>query len=1009
MPVIDYGCADETALNFDTRALRDSTDNANFDVMNARFCEYPDLSKLSWTPNDALSRSAETLSIPGDSDNDGVIDTEEISGCNDPAACNYNPEATDSYANYSFLDYLHVGATDSTQFYISREPVTWDQAIIDAEAAGGHIGTIHTREEALLLASRTQFSDEIALAPADTLYLTGHKFSLLGEAAGSRYYISETDSLSMYEWMHSPNVNWAHLKENLLMVDDAAENAALTSLLVAAEVPYAWLPLTDDDFVGIGEGNWTNLRDSSNLGYSNWGYPPVDNDRNFVNSRHINDFDYDYAQIWANGTISGLGSFGTQTSGQNHEIQPGEWALIQEDAVQQYYNTSGEVEVAARPAFLILELQGGWCTPTFNFAVADSNGHNLATNTCPNRDIPRVTLLEIPRNTTTDCRFPEEECEHCLSERNNLDQLPITYVGRTDSSKYYISTSTVSMEHLLSGLDYEFAQLSEHMVRIGGAQENEEILALFESSNLGGVERLWLGVTDSTAEGDWRHLRNNASAPYFNWDQGENFDGRNDTFIQGHRYGRYDYAQMWLKGGDRRWHDASGNEVIPDNEPQPGAWVAMPSYGVIHSGAYPAHVLFEFPHAEFEVIGGYDNNANDVCDHAENFECLDVFSNVSIKPEDGEIVMMFNGHETYDPSRIYLMGWGTYTLFDVPAETPITVVAEQPSFISITGDSATAISGSVPTGINGNSETTAHFFSGDVEIKVSGEFGSASIFSITEGVLGTNRKVQSHRPSTENVCQGICISDDNFNNICDEYEGCMEPTACNYKSTATYDDGSCVDAWNCTGCQDETACNYSINATKPGDNVTVYVTGYDAGYLPYTPPGLGSQPYPIPAFCVFLDPLDACEYCSGDVDGTGVILGGDTLINDVTWCIQEVGCADPTACDYNDAADPNNPLALSGCMLYPALGTCAFCSGAQDGSGFIISGDEDGDDVCDVIDANRRIPLTMMAYTGTSMEGTIEVEGPYADLSWDFTVPGAPKTRAHRLRKLHVHSVWTAL
>ena len=349
MPVIDYGCADETALNFDTRALRDSTDNANFDVMNARFCEYPDLSKLSWTPNDALSRSAETLSIPGDSDNDGVIDTEEISGCNDPAACNYNPEATDSYANYSFLDYLHVGATDSTQFYISREPVTWDQAIIDAEAAGGHIGTIHTREEALLLASRTQFSDEIALAPADTLYLTGHKFSLLGEAAGSRYYISETDSLSMYEWMHSPNVNWAHLKENLLMVDDAAENAALTSLLVAAEVPYAWLPLTDDDFVGIGEGNWTNLRDSSNLGYSNWGYPPVDNDRNFVNSRHINDFDYDYAQIWANGTISGLGSFGTQTSGQNHEIQPGEWALIQEDAVQQYYNTSGEVEVAARP------------------------------------------------------------------------------------------------------------------------------------------------------------------------------------------------------------------------------------------------------------------------------------------------------------------------------------------------------------------------------------------------------------------------------------------------------------------------------------------------------------------------------------------------------------------------------------------------------------------------------------------------------------------------------------
>ncbi len=1002
--VLDYGCADENALNFDFKALADTTGNAgHVAAMNAMYCEYPDISGRSWTPNDDPDRLTETIRVSGDSDADGVLDTEEISGCDDPTACNYNPEATDSYANYSFLEYLHLGATDSTRFYISRTPVSWEQALEDAAAVGGHIGTVQSVEEALMLADRTSFSNEIALAPADTLHLTGHKFILMGEAEGSRYYRSETDTLSLHDWMNTPEVRWSQLRENLLVIESEAENAALTNMLFEAQIPYAWLALTDDDMLGVGEGNWTHLRDSSGLGYENWAIPPVDTDPNFLRNQDIQDQQYDYAQLWSIGTVPDQGYLGTHSTGVNHDIAAGQWGFTFRDGIQAFYDSEGEVTFEARNAPLILELQGGWCTPTFNFAVADSNGHALASNACPNRDTPRVTLLEIPRNTTTDCRFPEEECEHCLTERDNFDKLPITYVGRTDSSKYYISTSAVSMEDLLSGLDYDFGQLSEHMVRIGGQQENDEIVALFETSGLSGVEHLWLGVTDSTAEGDWRNLRDNTPAPYFNWDQDENFDGRNDDFIQGHRYGRYDYAQMWLKGGDRRWHDASGTEIIPDNQPEPGAWVAVPSYGVIQSGAFPAYVLFEFPHAEFEVLGGYDNNENEVCDHAENFECLDVFSDVSIAPADGEIAMMFNGHDTFDQDRIYLMGWGTYTLFDVPAETPITLIAEHPEYITVTGDSSTAIVGNVPSGINGSSAAPAHFFSGDVEITVSGEFGSASFYSATEGLLRTHRKVQSHRPSTENVCAGICLSDNNFNNICDEYEGCMEPTACNYKPTATYDDGSCVDAWNCTGCQDESACNYSINATKAGNAETVYVTGYDAGYLPYTPPGLGSVPYPIPAFCVFLDPQDACEYCSGDVDGTGLVLGGDTLINGAVWCLEEIGCADPSACDFNDAADPTNPLAASGCTLYPASGTCEYCSGAQDGSGFIISGDEDGDEVCDVIDANRRIPLTMMAYTGTATDGRIEVDGPYADLSWDFTVPGQHK------RELVVYENFTSI
>ena len=230
--VLDYGCADENALNFDFKALADTTGNAgHVAAMNAMYCEYPDISGRSWTPNDDPDRLTETIRVSGDSDADGVLDTEEISGCDDPTACNYNPEATDSYANYSFLEYLHLGATDSTRFYISRTPVSWEQALEDAAAVGGHIGTVQSVEEALMLADRTSFSNEIALAPADTLHLTGHKFILMGEAEGSRYYRSETDTLSLHDWMNTPEVRWSQLRENLLVIESEAENAALTNML----------------------------------------------------------------------------------------------------------------------------------------------------------------------------------------------------------------------------------------------------------------------------------------------------------------------------------------------------------------------------------------------------------------------------------------------------------------------------------------------------------------------------------------------------------------------------------------------------------------------------------------------------------------------------------------------------------------------------------------------------------------------------------------------------------
>ena len=166
-------------------------------------------------------------------------------------------------------------------------------------------------------------------------------------------------------------------------------------------------------------------------------------------------------------------------------------------------------------------------------------------------------------------------------------------------------------------------------------------------------------------------MRDSSAATYQNWHEGVHFNGRSDDFIEGHRYGQYDYAQMWLKDAPRSWHDINGNEVVPETNPAVGEWVSIPNHGVILSGAFPAHALFEFPHAEFEVLQGYDLNENGLCDHTEDRECLDVFSDVALAQDGaGNLTLQLNGYGEYDPARMYLMGFGTYTLFDVPAETP---------------------------------------------------------------------------------------------------------------------------------------------------------------------------------------------------------------------------------------------------------------------------------------------------------------------------------------------------
>ena len=135
-------------------------------------------------------------------------------------------------------------------------------------------------------------------------------------------------------------------------------------------------------------------------------------------------------------------------------------------------------------------------------------------------------------------------------------------------------------------------------------------------------------------------------------------------------------------------------------------------------------------------------------------------------------------------------------------------------------------------------------------------------------------------------CDGICLNDFDLDGVCDELEidGCTDESACNFDSSSTEDDGSCVypleyydcngfclndtdgdgvcDELEAEGCTDELACNYDENATE--DN--------------------GS--------CEYAEEFYNCDgNPENDIDGDGVP-------NE----LEVDGCTDDLACNYDENA-----------------------------------------------------------------------------------------------------------
>ena len=179
--------------------------------------------------------------------------------------------------------------------------------------------------------------------------------------------------------------------------------------------------------------------------------------------------------------------------------------------------------------------------------------------------------------------------------------------------------------------------------------------------------------------------------------------------------------------------------------------------------------------------------------------------------------------------------------------------------------------------------------------------------------------------------------------------GCLDIFACNYYSEANTDDGSCTFAeiyYNCNGdcladidgdnicdelevygCTDELACNYDATPTTNTDNT----------------------------LCNYSTELDECATCSGETDGTGTIVDNDLDDDGVCNIDEIIGCTDEIACNYDatSTTDTDNTL----CNYSTDLDECATCSGQTDGTGTIVDNDYDDDGICDEVDYDDGIGL----------------------------------------------------
>ena len=175
-------------------------------------------------------------------------------------------------------------------------------------------------------------------------------------------------------------------------------------------------------------------------------------------------------------------------------------------------------------------------------------------------------------------------------------------------------------------------------------------------------------------------------------------------------------------------------------------------------------------------------------------------------------------------------------------------------------------------------------------------------------------------PQSGYDCQGNCLMDSDGDGICDVFEigGCTDLAADNFNPDATDDDGSCEYGPSLPGCTDPEAVNYDPDATVDDGSCNYPLDDYfgctDSGacnYNPFSEEDDGSCYFPSAEFdcdgnCIDSDGDGVCDVdeLPGCTDATATNYNADATDDDGSCEYEEVieGCTDELACNYNPDA-----------------------------------------------------------------------------------------------------------
>ena len=198
--------------------------------------------------------------------------------------------------------------------------------------------------------------------------------------------------------------------------------------------------------------------------------------------------------------------------------------------------------------------------------------------------------------------------------------------------------------------------------------------------------------------------------------------------------------------------------------------------------------------------------------------------------------------------------------------------------------------------------------------------------AVPEGFVSNNDDTCPNDAENDADGDGICESD--------EIAGCQDADACNYNSSATDDDSSCVFATGCETCSGETDGSGTV-VDNDSDDDGVCDADEIAGCQDATACNYNSSATDMIDSCVF---ATGCETCSGETDGTGTVVDNDSDDDGVCDADEIAGCQDANACNYNASATDDD----GSCVLLD--GICETCS--EDGLS-VVDNDSDDDGVCD--------------------------------------------------------------